>query len=404
MYNDTNCAYACKSNFFTEEQWSRKLAATQSFGCTGFVLSSAFLLLWLLDRERRRQYLVITIGVFTWFSSLGEVVTAGLSYERKFCESPAIPLDMTTSASPCTVQGSLLQLGSLGSAVAWLTLSLDLYFKIVLEKNTSSTGWMVGFMTLNLSIPLAATFLLIGLKAFGYNYGYGYCFFNSAAPFYVYYITIGAPLVLIAVIGILAMIAVFVKIVRSTIKVRRGSSSEEQKIFRDLILSLKVPVLFCSLFLVLSLSVIILLIDISLKRDSVVGPAIKEFDQCVFKHWDSLLGDRSWQSACGKKVAKTYRSNMWLLFCVTGQSIFISLIFLPFALSRWPSDVRRLLDYYGLASKQSKDILKSQRVYTTISASSKVDGELSLSKTCETTEAAVSAANTHPGGEGVIDL
>ena len=359
FFNDTNCAYGCMSNFYTIAQWGRKADYTAAFGRTGFALSSLFVLLWILDSERRRQHLIITLGLFTWMTSLATIITTGQTWVEMFCETLSIPKDMSIGASTCTVQAGLLQVGSLGTSCAWVSQAIDLFLKIVMEKNTTTRDYGFGFLAFNLTLPLfSILWLLIG-GHLGYSRGYSYCFLNSDAPFYIYFVTIGGPLLLIAIVGIACMFTVMQKIARTSLKTQKGTDSVNDAAKTalatlNLLKTLKIPILFCILFLILSLSVIVQLLQVALIRDTVVAPSTAQFDECVFAHWDGI-DDTSWRAPCGDKQSIGYKANNWLLFCVTGQSIFISMIFLPFALTKLPSDVKQLLVYLKLMEDKSDD-------------------------------------------------
>ena len=61
-----------------------------------------------------------------------------------------------------------------------------------------------------------------------------------------------------------------------------------------------------------------------------VASSVADWTTCVFSHYDGM-NDASWKNICGEKQA--LRSQLplvvWFLICISGHSIFITLIYLP---------------------------------------------------------------------------
>ena len=357
-YEDTNCAYGCIENFYTKDQWSRKQTACFSFGTIGLILSFIFLIVETSDIERRKQYLIVSLAVFTTISSIGVIINSqpGDINEKRFCETNAIKLSMSSGVSACTVQSVLVLFGSLGTSAAWLCQCFDLFFKVCLERKTNTSSYFYGYMSFIIGLPVVMLIYQLASGSAGYG-GHLWCVYSDRARTNGFiYVAVAAPVVIICLIGIVLMICVCCTIIKSTYSIAQ-SKGNVAKILK----TLRVPIIFCALYLVVAVTCVYNVI-----LTGTLGPKVYEstsdFHKCIFENFDGI-NDNSWISVCGMHQKVRYKGiiiiivtiiliiitiiiiinmiildNMWLNFCLSGQSIFISLIFLPFALQKLKSE------------------------------------------------------------------
>ena len=126
------------------------------------------------------------------------------------------------------------------------------------------------------------------------------------------YIAVAAPIVIICLLGIILMSCVCYTIIKSTYSIA-PSKNNVAKILK----TLRVPIIFCVLYLVMAITCVYNVI-----LTGVYGPTVYEstvtFNKCVFENFDGSV-DSSWISVCGVHQKIRYKGIMMTIIIIHHQ-------------------------------------------------------------------------------------
>jgi Slime mold cyclic AMP receptor len=151
-----------------------------------FVSLSAFLYVWLTDKTRRKQTLIITFGVINLFRSLYTfcVYAAVLSNGAAsvVCRDNAVHLTPSDGVTACSVQVIVLLYGSLSTYLTWMFIAFDVFLKVIYNEKYIDKYIHYVVATIIL-LPLIPTLiLLIGFPQDALvDLPVSYCFMDTEA-------------------------------------------------------------------------------------------------------------------------------------------------------------------------------------------------------------------------------
>lgn len=128
---------------------------------------------------------------------------------------------MNLGPSTCTIQGAINTFCALAACASWLAQAADLFFKVVLNMNTSSYYWIGGYLFFVLSVPFTSTVYMAGKGILGYGGNLPWCFIGDyaekdvdAASFYI-------PILIMSFLGVCFMSGVVGQV---CLTIRRGAA------------------------------------------------------------------------------------------------------------------------------------------------------------------------------------
>jgi hypothetical protein len=105
----------------------------------GACMLAFHLLCWLRDKHfRKKNYLLITHAIFMCLNALGIYATKlGNTPNEVYCLENAIARQQGDGPSLCTAQAAIVLFSYVGISLSWFLHCVELYVKIVLEKQTN---------------------------------------------------------------------------------------------------------------------------------------------------------------------------------------------------------------------------------------------------------------------------
>jgi hypothetical protein len=304
-------------------QWSslRKLALQTS--ATGMGLICLFLLIWLLDGEKRKQRLVIIFGISSLMNSFTFVYTNTHDPDDMFCRSNSVPLSPDDGFTFCYFQALVLTYSALVNNLAWLALAIDLFLRISVGIDKKRDFNHI-YLPCVFILPLISVIYAVSAESYGYTTITAWCFnMNVKTPGretdqdlgYVF-----IPMTIFTCVGCALMLAVIVSSVRIIWK----------NSFAQLLVDLKVlktPIAFVVFGAFVWFALISYRIHYYIRGPDVRG-SYMTWIHCVFVNFDG--SDDSFIDDCGILPPGVFRYNplRLQLICLCGQSIFLSGIYL----------------------------------------------------------------------------
>ena len=288
MVPGSGCAIACKNPYLTDEEWASRITIASVLPFIGFFLVIIFVVIWLLSKDKSNRYLIISFASCSGLGSLFLMITAGGSFEHKFCRNNAVPLNYKDGANLCTVQSFGLMYSLLSCCVSWTAIAIDLFLKIVFRLNSDSY-WYI-YLTMIFGLPVIPV-VYMGVNGYqGFSSAYvPWCFISrqdfvpktiDATLFYI-------PICVLTGIGLICMFFVFSEIVLSFYKAKTNlsnapeNSSSSSKLVKGLITS----IFFCACFSLVFSSVFAFRWSIYLDR-SKIESSLKSWVSCMFLTYD----------------------------------------------------------------------------------------------------------------------
>jgi len=313
----TGCAVACKPPLFSLQEWDSFVLQGQIVAFVGLFLVTVFILTWVLDREKRKQYLVICFAAASCFGSVTSAAISLVDFDEVHCATNAVPMDHTDGFTVCSVQMLTMVFCGIWTTAAWTLLAVDVFMKIVLGMR-STNQYKYVFYGILFVIP---TCCVIGASQVNYQFVgvVPFCWVNTPGDIAVVIAWMGG----MTVIGAVAMASVVIRILMSLM----SSATKDSSKMSDKINMVRLPLIFLVVFLILISSFMGYRINISLYADD-VQEGLGSFLKCVFKNFDGT--QQSWKDACGEHPSNRFSEGLteWVWFCFIGQSIIVSCIYL----------------------------------------------------------------------------
>lgn len=94
----SGCTLPCKTNMFSAEEWKGTFLITKTMSSLGFPMITLMLFVWCLDKQKRKQYLIIWFAVFSFILSISFVIIAGMndSGNDTYCKDNASRFNQKT--------------------------------------------------------------------------------------------------------------------------------------------------------------------------------------------------------------------------------------------------------------------------------------------------------------------
>ena len=315
---NTDCALKCKTAFFTSDEWEYENNEILICSALGFSFTIIFLVTWIFDKSKAKQYLVICQGILVASASAVNVATSATSpFEKRYCRNAAVTIDASDGWNICNTQAFSNAYFGVAIACCWTFQALDLYLK--LNQVRTSTRYSRVFLFSICLIPLIPIVGVGQYGIFGYERDTLTCSFSGQQNLDIFAIYI--PLTIFSTISLILMILVFFSLMKviHTSNHNKKSFRDTWRLFRTSILSLIVFLLY-----------FIVLITARAQRYQMKKQAndyMNEWTDCMF---DSFYKGTDWKSICG--IRPKGRIPLWIYSILHvfafGIGIFYSLIHL----------------------------------------------------------------------------
>eukprot|EP01041_Mallomonas_annulata_P006528 gene6528-13214_t len=317
----SGCAFACHYPSFTLDEWKVFDTEIKVISWIAFPCALFFLITWLTDKDRRKQYLVVCFAAYSGLNAFMLAVLSCMDMDKAFCKSNSVGYDKSDGITFGNAAAVIAVLSSIGTTTSWCALSIDLFLKVGMGYRSTSNLKPV-FLAFLILLPLGC-FIAALLNDFGFANVFPLPFISAVNDTDTYYFFI--PNAILTIIGMLAMVAVIFKIVDS---IRRNSSGGKLnlKSFLAKFGMLRTPLIFCICFLILMITYLSNRID-QYKNTPTFIESLISLVTCIFTVYD---GTDKWKETCGAVPKQRLQVDQvaWLVACITGQSILISMIYL----------------------------------------------------------------------------
>ena len=356
----TGCAVGCSWPTWTEKEWGQLRLTVTVAAWVGLPMVLMLLLTWTVDKDRRKQYLVIIFGIFSSIATIMFCAASVMPIQATSCATNAVGYDQTDAVNFCTLQALLLLAAGVGTASSWAMLSVDLLLKVALGYRSTKSFkpfFLAFIVVLTGSVVVAASFY-----PYGYIQAFPFCFMALGNDVYTVYV----PMAACTIIGLIAMLIVIYRIVQSIMRTQVHSQDADSlssggvaAVFNKFQM-LKIPTLFLVAYLICVVAYesnrIVLY-----RTDHENKESANDFAKCVFQNYDGN-SDSSWQSACGTHPSKrpSWPFSIFVMLALAGQSILISGIYLsnPSVWKYWISRLGlrgfKIGTRYGVSGLNSK--------------------------------------------------
>jgi hypothetical protein len=324
------------------------------------------------DTTIRRKSSTLFVRMAAYFSAVSSIallLTKSKDPETTLCYNNAIRQNQADGISLCVVQGVLLFYNLIGVTFAWLAQLVFLYLRVVCKVDTDK--YIKHGIAAVLGLPIIPSIFMIQQKLVGYGGRVPWCNFitvvsatdehgDSDAPrqVLILFATMG---VLLGTIGTFCMVSVLLKYTsnlhRTVALVRPDIENVEDSNYRGGFITLKALTIFggpTALFhfglAIIWLAILFFPISLVIYKKSFVSIYLS-WKACLYStYFQDRLGvatedaGRLWNIAkdqCGELPA--YNMNRGggdvgygiVTFLISGQSIIISMVFLPSRLARY---------------------------------------------------------------------
>ena len=329
----TGCAVACRPHILTRDEYHSIELLSYVMGWIGLPMVLLLLVTWVMDKERRKQYLVICFGVMSLITTVIFAASPFLSFQRKFCATNAVSYDKTDGATFCSVEVAASTYAYIGMTTSWALLSFDLFLKVVMNIRNSYSyrAYFIGIVVL-LPIPFMGYSLTTNFQL------YTFLPFCVALPDD----DLASMFILLTILtcfGAVCMVFVIIQIIRNirsnADSVATTSEDPPVKGYQ----TLWTPIIFSICFMTFIISFLVFRARSTSTFRNEIADSFSDFTKCIFKSFDGT--DESWRKACG--TYPSYRpkvqSYLWLMTVLSGQAVLISIIYLsqPSAWACWGS-------------------------------------------------------------------
>jgi hypothetical protein len=345
-----------RSPVWTENEWKIFLAIKKIAPFFGLIFISISLISYYHERKnyelRSKKYNKFSLFCFIGFSIIQAVVSIVInSYasEKVVCHDNASRFDKLETLNLCAVESVTLVFSLTGMALSWTCQVIDMYNNLALSLDTSNY-WKYQMLMIFLC-PTAMVACLQHDEQLGYDGISVACLTNDGLHNSIFYI----PIAFIIVIGMCFSTMLMIYSFKLHLKVMplqiwdmtsieekndtpmnelpAINDQESRNISHSMVKFLRVPVTFIVQMTILYTIPLIFVLC------NVIGwssrqKAFDEWINCVFHHYD-FISDNSWTSACGLHVQKRIDPYFFIcvLICLYGQSLFSSLLFLPYTIT-----------------------------------------------------------------------
>ena len=358
-----SCSENCITTSITD--WHQLQVLSFILSVIGSLLMIFVIYLWLKDKERRKQYLVICFCGCSCGVSVTIAIASLLPLRGYFCSDSGVvnSLKFGSPPSACVFQAAILLYFAYCACVSWVIIGVDLFIKVVLNKPTKGNSRI--YFGLIFILPLFPVLGGLQSEQYGFNRGLPWCGFSPAVSsheigddFDIFIIPASA----ILFCGLFSMLAVILKIFRIQLNAPKTTSQFQRTMSARLDLTPDdddnlEPLSYNSTQLYYR---ILVFID---RQQELFKPfrTPTTFILAVFIVWATIISSRimyfsstfkneldKWTNCvisnhstngsfgdnllhiCGHSPRRYSKSFLcWLVICIAGQSIFISLIYLP---------------------------------------------------------------------------
>jgi hypothetical protein len=179
------------------------------------------------DKQRREKQSLVVMFVFTATMDAFSMVLAQIVKHpiERFCVNNAVPRFQEDGPSLCIAEAVGIQYFLMSNTFAWLSLSVDLFLKVVMEWKSYqgrtffliNAAWIFG-------APLVPLIMGAVRGIYGYNGNQSWCFHRSGIDIKFTWMIFHLHLLIVTCLGFLLMIPVLWKIIVTT-----GAANEKAR-------------------------------------------------------------------------------------------------------------------------------------------------------------------------------
>lgn len=319
----TGCASSCVSKgIYTTDELQDFNHMLLSVSCLSVVGVGVFLAVWLTDKNRQKQTLIITFGALNFVISVFNVAfySAG---SKVLCRNNAVSFNVNDGITVCSVQIFMILYFHLAMYLTWMFIAVDVFLKVIwgLMKSEKYYKFIISAVLLLPLIPVIVLAVAYPQSMTATELGFCWTYLVPDLDLYLLFV----PALCIISIGFVCMFSVVIHI----LFFNKG---------QDLISTLKIPILFVVIFLVDFITIVEFRFYSYDIVDKKIKDAFKVFYGCLLTNFN---GNPNSVINCGPHIAFRFPVSRysWFLFCFIGEGIFLSLIFMSGHYIRWGSAI-----------------------------------------------------------------
>jgi hypothetical protein len=310
---------------WTADEWSQYDAYVKTLPKVGLPFTIILLVAWFYDNKRYSNTLLMVFALLICLSTLFWVVLVTDDLDDMRCRDNTTRITDKDGISACAVQGASLIYFLLAAVFAWMFQSYDLFLQIVLnyKKENYSPYYKYGRYGLIFVYPLIPVLVFATGGYFGY-YGTGpWCLTKDSETipdgWYVIPISFGF------LTGSISLLVVGCKYLHAKFQ-KTPESEESSNIVISKCSENRFEICFVFLFSIIWFSSFLYNIKYS-EMKPMITESLQELIQCLFENYDGTVGS---DSICGDipKIRMAYSLAGYVVFCGTGQAVFLSLFLL----------------------------------------------------------------------------
>ena len=344
----SGCALSCRPHMITNEEFHNIEILSYVMAWIGLPMVIFLLVTWIMDTEKRKQYLVICFGLMSLVPTTIVASSPFLAFKKKFCATNAVSFDKTDGVTFCSVEIGATDYANVGMTTSWFLLAFDLFLKVVMNvRNTSQYRVYFILLVVFLPVPFASYSFTTNFRVYP---TFPFCLpqpdDDLIAATYVLAILTSSGVVLMAMVNL--------RIIQSLRRTANSVSTSGQESPLARYKVLRTPIIFSICFVTLVACYMSFRFHLTLKFRNRVNDSYAEFTECIFTHFDGT--DESWERVCGSHPS--YRESLgWYSLAATvicGQSVLISIIYLsqPSVWSYWGIRPPNCLGFKNLLFKK----------------------------------------------------
>lgn len=346
----TPCAVSCKATgLYSLDEMRSFYTMLLVVSCFSVVGVGIFLTVWLTDKNRRKQTLIIAFGVLNFimaFYNLGFNINMLLrGVASVHCHDNSTSVTALDGVNSCTVQIFVILYFHHAMYLTWMCIAIDVFLKVILniKKSDKYIKFMLAAILLLPCIPVILLAVVYPHAMSGWT-EFGVCWtFGSGTD--VDYNIFVIPALVIVSIGSAFMAAVLFHI----LFINKG---------KDVLNTIKIPILFVTFFLINFISILQFRLTFPALWIK-TAKSFPEFFTCLLINFDGIPSSID---KCGTHIKTRIppSATAWFLFCFVGEGVFFSLIFMSGHYMRWGAAV--VYEVAAISDKSGKSAVASARL------------------------------------------
>ena len=115
-----DCSLACVSPYWTQSEWSSFDAQILVSSWLSVILTLLLIISYAFEKDRRKQYLIISMGIITGFEALIDLISMSYPPVKRFCKNESQMITSKDGLHICNIQCFTNQYCLLACALCWM--------------------------------------------------------------------------------------------------------------------------------------------------------------------------------------------------------------------------------------------------------------------------------------------